>query len=110
VPCWYWGDLDRHGFTLLSRARTMVPRLASLLMAPDDTETYRPLAVEENLDRYDQPDPTLTPAEASALAALQLTEGKYLRTEQERIPISDAEHALEHARNLLQLNAIDVPR
>ena len=108
--CWYWGDLDRHGFTLLSRARTMVPRLASLLMAPDDTETYRPLAVEENLDRYDQPDPTLTLAEASALAALQLTEGKYLRTEQERIPISDAEHALEHARNLLQLNAIDVPR
>ena len=107
--CWYWGDLDRHGFTLLSRARAMVPQLASLLMAPDDTETYRPLAVEENLDRYDQPDPTLTPAEASALAALQLTEGKYLRTEQERIPISDAEHALEHARNLLQLNAIDVP-
>jgi hypothetical protein len=79
-------------------------------MAPDDTETYRPLAVEENLDRYDQPDPTLALAEASALAALQLTEGKYLRTEQERIPISDAEHALEHARNLLQLNAIDVPR
>jgi hypothetical protein len=107
--CWYWGDLDRHGFTLLSRARAMVPQLASLLMAPDDTETYRPLAVEENLDRYDQPDPTLTPAEASALAALQLTEGKYLRTEHERIPISDAERALEHARNLLQLNAVDVP-
>ena len=20
--CWYWGDLDRHGFTLLSRARS----------------------------------------------------------------------------------------
>jgi hypothetical protein len=107
--CWYWGDLDRHGFTLLSRARAMVPQLESLLMAPDDTETYRPLAVEENLDRYDQPDPTLTPAEASALASLQLTEGKYLRTEQERIPISDAEHALEHARNLLQPNAIDAP-
>lgn len=108
--CWYWGDLDRHGFTLLSRARAMVPQLTSLLMAPDDTETYRPLGVEEKLDRYDQPDPTLTLAEASALAALKLTEGKYLRTEQERIPISDAEHALEHARNLLQLNAIDVPR
>jgi hypothetical protein len=30
-----------------------------------------------------------TLAEASALAALQLTGGKYLRTEQERIPISD---------------------
>jgi hypothetical protein len=52
----------------------MVPQLASLLMAPDNTETYRPLGVEEKLDRYDQPDPTLTPAEASALAALKLTE------------------------------------
>jgi hypothetical protein len=39
------GDLDRHGFTLLSRARTMVPQLASLLMAPDDAETYRLLGV-----------------------------------------------------------------
>lgn len=97
--CWYWGDLDRHGFTLLSRARTMVPQLASLLMTPGDIETYRPLGVEEDLDRYDQPDPTLTLAEASALAALQLTDGKYLRTEQERIPMGDAEHNLEQARN-----------
>ena len=96
--CWYWGDLDRHGFTLLSRARTMIAQLASLLMAPGDIETYRPLGVVEDLDRYDQPDSTLTLAEASALAALQLLDGKYLRTEQERIPISDAEHALERAR------------
>lgn len=96
--CWYWGDLDRHGFTLLSRARSMVSQLTSLLMTPAHIETYRPLGVEEDLDRYDQPDPTLTPAEASALAALQLTNGKYLRIEQERIPLSHAEHAaLEQA-------------
>lgn len=95
--CWYWGDLDRHGFTLLSRARAAVPQLTSLLMAPADVETYRPLGVEEDLGRYDQPDPTLSPAEASALAALQLTSGKYLRTEQERIPLSDAEQALKEA-------------
>jgi len=107
--CWYWGDLDRHGFTLLSRAHTMVPRLTSLLMAPGDIETYRPLGVEEDLDRYDQPDPTLSLAEASAIAALQLTGGKYLRTEQERIPINDAEHALEQARNLVQPNATEAP-
>jgi hypothetical protein len=108
--CWYWGDLDRHGFTLLSRARTLVPQLPSLLMAPGDIETYRVLGVEEGLDRYDQPDPTLTPAEATALAALHLTSGKYLRTEQERIPISDAEHALEEARNIVQSHATDAPR
>jgi hypothetical protein len=95
--CWYWGDLDRHGFTILSRARTVVPHLKSLLMTPDDIETYRPLGVEEDLDRYDQPDPTLTPAEARVLTALQLTDRKYLRIEQERIPISDAERALGQA-------------
>ena len=97
--CWYWGDLDRHGFTLLSRARAIIPRLESLRMMPDDVETYRALGVEESHDRYDQPDPTLTPAEASALAGLQLTDGKYLRIEQERIPLRDAERVLEQARN-----------
>jgi Uncharacterized protein conserved in bacteria C-term(DUF2220) len=75
----------------------MIPQLESLLMAPGDIETYRLLGVEEELDRYDQPDPTLTSAEASALAALQFNGGKYLRTEQERIPASDAESALEQA-------------
>lgn len=108
--CWYWGDLDRHGFTLLSRARTMVPQLASLLMEPGDIETYRPLGVEEDLDRYDQPDSTLTLAEASALATLMLSGGKYLRTEQERIPISDAEHALEQTRNHAQPNTTEALR
>jgi hypothetical protein len=97
--CWYWGDLDRHGFTLLSRARTMLPQLASILMVPGAVELYRPLAVKEDLERYDQPDPTLTVAEANALASLQLTEGRYLRTEQERIPIRDAERALRNARS-----------
>jgi hypothetical protein len=99
--CWYWGDLDRHGFTLLSRARTMLPRLTSLLMAPGDIEIYRPLGVEEDLNRYDQPDSTLTPRESSALAALQLTGEKYLRIEQERIPIREAENALAEAQNLV---------
>lgn len=99
--CWYWGDLDRHGFTLLSRARAMLPQLLSILMTPSDIETYQALGVEEDLDRYDQPVFTLTPAEASALARLQLSEGKYLRIEQERIPISDAEHALKQAQHRL---------
>jgi hypothetical protein len=73
----------------------MISRLESLLMTPNDIETYRPLGVKEKLERYDQPDSTLAPAEASALAGLQLADGNYLRIEQERIPVSDAEHALE---------------
>lgn len=97
--CWYWGDLDRHGFTILSRARTAIPHLQSLLMTPGDIETYRPLGIKEDLGRYDQPDPTLTPAESAALNALQLAGRKYLRTEQERIPVSHAERALRQALN-----------
>jgi len=106
---WYWGDLDRHGFTLLSRARTMLPQLASLLMTPGDIATYQPLGVEEGLDRYDPPDATLTPAETSALAALQRGEERYLRIEQERIPVSDAEHALGKARDHAPLNVQETP-
>jgi hypothetical protein len=107
--CWYWGDIDRHGFTLLSRARSMISRLRSLLMASGAIEAYRPLGVEEDLDRYDQPDSTLTLAEASALAALELTGGKYLRIEQERILVSDAQYALEEARNLVAPDFTEVP-
>jgi len=61
-------------------------RLESLLMAPGDIETYRPLGVEEDLERYDQADSTLTPAEASVLAALQLTGGKYLAPNKSGFP------------------------
>jgi hypothetical protein len=66
-------------------------------MSLADVENYRTLGVEEDLGRYDQPDPTLDQSEASALAALHLKDGTYLRTEQERIPIGDAEHALRQA-------------
>lgn len=31
----YWGDLDRHGFTLLSRARSRHDGLTGVLMNPD---------------------------------------------------------------------------
>lgn len=95
--CWYWGDLDRHGFTLLSRARTKIPLLLSLLMGPEDVEAYRQMGVNEDMGRYDPPDPTLTLAEIDALAALQLPGGKYLRAEQERIPVSDAQNAFDQA-------------
>jgi hypothetical protein len=35
-PCHYWGDLDTHGFAILSRLRQHLPQARSLLM---DTET-----------------------------------------------------------------------
>lgn len=49
------------------------PRSIKINMSRDVRPyTYRPLGVEEDLGRYDEPDPTLTPAEADALTALPL--------------------------------------
>jgi hypothetical protein len=82
---WYWGDLDRSGFTLLSRARRVAPGATSLLMNPDSVREHQQLAVTEHIARLDAPDPTLTPGELEALALLTVRDG-YLRIEQERIP------------------------
>lgn len=81
----YWGDLDRAGFTLLSRARARLPRLVSVLMDPITLEEHRTLAVQDGT-RTDSPDPNLTDIETAALAALSQEHGTYLRLEQERLP------------------------
>lgn len=81
----YWGDLDRAGFTLLSRARVRLPRLVSVLMDQVTLEEHKALAVEDET-RADTPDPTLTDPETAALAALPTEHGTYLRLEQERLP------------------------
>ncbi len=86
---WYWGDLDRHGFTLLSRARSLLPGLRSIVMTPADITAYSHLGLIEKLTRYDPPLATLTCDETRALAQLTVDDG-HLRIEQERIPLLDA--------------------
>jgi hypothetical protein len=81
----YWGDLDRAGFTLLSRARARLPRLTSVLMDSATLDEHRMLAVEDET-RADAPDPNLTDLEKDALAALSTVHGTDLRLEQERLP------------------------
>jgi hypothetical protein len=81
----YWGDLDRAGFTLLSRARARLPRLVSVLMDPATLEEHRTLAVRD-ATRADSPEPNLTDIEIAALAALSAEHDIYLRLEQERLP------------------------
>ncbi|MCE7009997.1 DUF2220 family protein [Kibdelosporangium philippinense] len=85
AQAWYWGDLDRAGFTLLSRARTRLPGLTSVLMDRDTLSQHIDLAVIDPTGRIDPPDSTLTIAEREALAALTHEAGQ-LRLEQERIP------------------------
>lgn len=81
----YWGDLDRAGFTMLSRARARLPRLVSVLMDPVTLEEHRTLAVRDET-RADTPEPNLTDIETAALAALSAEHDTYLRLEQERLP------------------------
>jgi hypothetical protein len=94
----YWGDLDRAGFTILSRARARLPRLVSVLMDPVTLEEHRTLAVRDET-RTDTPEPNLTDIETAALAALSAERDTYLRLEQERLPspfvLSRLSHAME---------------
>jgi hypothetical protein len=95
--CLYWGDLDRAGFTLLSRARARLPRLTSFMMDLDTIDDHKSLAVRD-VTRADPPDPNLTEAETVALAALSTRHGSHLRLEQERLAPS---FALERLRRAL---------
>ncbi|MEU4742393.1 Wadjet anti-phage system protein JetD domain-containing protein [Actinosynnema sp. NPDC023658] len=81
----HWGDLDRAGLTLLSRARALLPSLLSVLMDPITFETHKTLAVDDTT-RADPPVPNLTDAEPATLAALTTRQGTHLRLEQERLP------------------------
>lgn len=94
----YWGDLDRAGFTLLSRARTRLPTLRSVMMDCATLQQFRNLANRDNTERVDPPGPTLTLEEQGTLEAL-VSGGKSIRLEQERIPWAAAWVALERALN-----------
>jgi hypothetical protein len=92
----YWGDLDRAGLTLLSRARAVLPRLVSVLMDLATLEEHIALAVEDET-RADPPNANLTDDEVAALSALSTEHETHLRLEQERIPSSFVLEQLCHA-------------
>jgi hypothetical protein len=94
----YWGDIDTHGFAILSRLRGMFPGVRSMLM---DRETL--LAHPDQWVR--EPSPVtgvlagLTAAEAALCA--DLAEGVYgdrVRLEQERVSFGAVERAMRPAQ------------
>jgi hypothetical protein len=92
----YWGDLDTHGFAILSQLRGRLPQTTSFLM---DRETL--LAHRERWGR--EPTPTaarldrLTDSEASLYADLVSDRmGDAVRLEQERIDWAWAEERLPY--------------
>ncbi|BCX81250.1 hypothetical protein MIT9_P0828 [Methylomarinovum caldicuralii] len=81
----YWGDIDTHGFAILSRLRAHLPRVHSLLMDRATLLVHRHAWVEE-------PSPTaadlsrLTPEERALYGDLRRDRlGERVRLEQERV-------------------------
>lgn len=84
--CFYWGDLDTHGFAILNRARTYLPALTSILMNEESLHLHRELWVEEKSPHGAEALPLLSDTEQALYKAIkQNVWGQNIRLEQERI-------------------------
>jgi hypothetical protein len=88
----YWGDLDTHGFNILSRCRSRLPQTRSVLMDSVALGEFRELAVIEPAQAHGVTG--LTSAESAAYREIE--QGR-LRLEQERIPMDWAVGVLRSA-------------
>lgn len=86
----YWGDLDTHGFAILSRLREMFPHVESMLMDSATLAENRTLCVTE-ASPVKEILAFLTENERATFNALLSPEGIALRLEQERIPFGRIE-------------------
>lgn len=83
----YWGDIDTHGFAILSQLRSYYPQTRSLLMDRQTLLTFQHLWGEEPADKRcgDEP-PNLSDAELQLYRELRdNVPGENIRLEQERI-------------------------
>ena len=86
LRCFYWGDIDTHGFAILNRARSCLPPLKSLLMDEQTLLDHRKLWVEEKQQHSAAVLPNLTDAEQSVYRGLKNHKwGLNVRLEQERM-------------------------
>ncbi len=81
----YWGDLDTHGFAILSRLRALYSHVESMLMDSATLTENLSLCVAEASPVKEIPQ-FLTEAERITFKLLQSSDGISLRLEQERIP------------------------
>jgi hypothetical protein len=84
---YYWGDIDRDGFAILSQARGYFPYIKSLLMDEVTIDKFRELATQEKQStRTKKALSNLTSTESIVYDnLLNDTYGKRFRLEQERI-------------------------
>ncbi|MBK7962217.1 MAG: hypothetical protein IPK04_14175 [Bdellovibrionales bacterium] len=84
----YWGDIDTHGFSILSTLRSFLGHAESFLMDRETLLDYKNLWVPEPKDcRCLRPLENLSSREAALYVELQSDiHGKRVRLEQERVP------------------------
>jgi len=84
---YYWGDIDTHGFAILSQLRGYFPRVQSLLMDQETLQHFRPLWVKEDSNKRATANlAALTNAEYKLYDLLRSDYfGECVRLEQERI-------------------------
>lgn len=83
---YYWGDIDTHGFSILSRLRRHFPKVHALMMDEQTLTQHQALCIEEPPNaRCQNQLQYLNKAEQKLYQTLQTS---HQRLEQERIPIS----------------------
>lgn len=86
AACFYWGDIDTHGFAILSGLRAHVPHVHSLLMDETTLHSHASLWIQEPKQHSADILPFLTPEEHAVYDGLkQQRWGQDVRFEQERI-------------------------
>lgn len=89
----YWGDIDTHGFSILSRLRHHLPEVQSLMMNQATLQRFSKLTViEPENARCTHPLSHLNPMEQTVYHALQQSQR---RLEQERLPMNYVLQQLE---------------
>lgn len=95
-PLHYWGDLDTHGFAIVSRLRLLFPPVRSFLMDRDTLMSHRELWTEElSATRVLHDLPALDPNEQALYDDLRHDRlGDRVRLEQERVSYQLVEQAI----------------
>ena len=95
-PIYYWGDIDTHGFAMVSQLRTVLPHAQTILMDRQTFLDHREFWVTED-DPISRPLPLLTEEESALYADLVAHRlGHRLRLEQEFVRYSEVERAIEN--------------
>jgi len=96
IPIFYWGDIDTHGFAILSQLRSYFPQTRSLLMNRETLLMNRDLWVNEEAGKRCLAElPHLDEEEQALYQALRSNQlGDNVRLEQERIAFSRLEEWL----------------